>query len=183
MADSEPASRDSITPSSGPRAFILGRWSLRALLLLVTFVVIASALVGYHIQSGKRQAIAIAKIEALGGEPVRTVVRDGVFYTSGAMPEPRLKWLHNFLGEDYFVYVPFIDLANDSVTEEALVEMVPSIEALRLKEGLNEEGESYIVLQLGGNPNLDDEFIDEIRRRLPHCKIISPSPKADSPFE
>jgi hypothetical protein len=142
-------------------------------MLFVTCIVIASALTGYHIQVGKRQAVAIAKIEALGGKPLRTVEREGVFYSGGKIPEPRWKWLHNFLGEEYFVYVPYVDLTDRSVNEDALVEMIPSIETLRLKEGLNEVGKSYIALDVTGNPNLGTEFIEDIRRRLRYCRIIS----------
>ncbi len=143
------------------------------MMLLVTCIVIASALAGYHIQVGKRQAVAIAKIESLGGKPLRTIQREDVFYTAGKIPEPRWEWFHDFLGEEYFVYVPYVDLTDRSVTEDALVEMIPSIETLRLKEGLNEVGKSYIALDVTGNPNLGTEFIEEIRNRLLYCKVIS----------
>jgi len=166
-------------PFSRPR-----RFSLRALLIAFTAVAIACAILGYHIQNAKRQAFALTRIEALGGVPLRTVEHDGMWLNlSGKIPEPRYKWLHKFLGDNYFIYVPHINLRNSSVTADNIRSMIPEIKQIRLKEGPNEAGKAYIYLDVAGNPNVDDELVEYLRRSLPQCQVSSPAPRPKGPYE
>ena len=51
--------------------------------------------------------------------------------------------------------------------------MIPLIEQIRQKEGLNEAGKTYIELDLTGNPNADEGLIGFLRQRLPQCRVMS----------
>ena len=169
MADQMSTERRGIPKS------LLFRYSLRTLLLVMTLVAIALGLLGYQVQKARRQEVALRQIEALGGVPLRTiqsggVFYGGVFYSGGTIPEPRFKWL---LGEAYFVYVPYINLQSPTITADDIRSMVPLIEQIRQKEGLNEAGKTYIVLDLAGNPNADEELIGFLRQRLPQCRVMS----------
>jgi hypothetical protein len=139
----------------------------------MTCVAIACGIFAYYVQQAKRQEAALKKIEALGGVPLRTTLRDGIFYSGGKIPEPRFKWLHGILGEKYFTYVPSINLQNPSVTADNIRSMIPLIEQIRLKEGLNEAGKTYIALIDIGNPNVDDDLIEFLGHRLPQCRVTS----------
>ena len=162
-----------LTERRGILTSSLFRYSLRTLLLVMTLVAIACGLLGYQVQQARRQEVALRQIEALGGLPLRTIQRGGVFYSGGKIPEPRFKWLHSVLGEAYFVYVPYIKLQNPAITADDIRSMIPLIEQIRQKEGLNEAGKTYIELDLTGNPNADEGLIGFLRQRLPQCRVMS----------
>jgi hypothetical protein len=151
----------------------LVRFSLRFLLLAITLAAVALGILAYHIQRAQRQKIALAKIEELGGRPLRTTLREGLFYSGGKLPEPRFKWMHQFLGEEYFVYVPMIDVRDPAITAEKFRAMIPYLRQVRLVKGLNEAGKTYIALNDIGNPNVDDKLISELKLRIPQCVFAS----------
>jgi hypothetical protein len=141
--------------------------------LVMTCAAIACGILTYQIQRAKRQVIAVRQIEALGGVPLRTTLREGIFYSGGKLPEPRFKWLHSILGEEYFTYVPMIDIRDPSVTADDIRAMIPNLEQIRLVEGLNQAGKTNIALFDIGNPNVDDDLIEYLSRRLPQCVFTS----------
>lgn len=154
------------------------RFSLRALLLLMAIAAIPCGILAYQIRLSKRQAVALEQIEALGGVPLRTLVQDGMAVVlQGNPPSPHQTWQQRFLGENYYIYVPLIDLTDPAVTAEDIRAMVPHIEHIRLKEGLNEVGKSYIALNITGNPNADRRLIEFLEHRLPSCVVVSASGK------
>lgn len=104
---------------------------------------------------------------------MRTVLRQGVFYSGGTVPTPRFQWLHQLLGEEYFTYVPAIDIQNPALTADDIRKMLPYLEQIRLAEGINEAGKTYIALIDIGNPNVDDKLIQEFQQRLPQVVFTS----------
>ncbi|HEY4234215.1 MAG TPA: hypothetical protein VGM76_12360 [Lacipirellulaceae bacterium] len=149
----------------------LRKFSVRTLLLAFTCVAIAFGVLAYKLQEARQQALALTKIEALGGIPMR--VDDRGYNFKGKQPPPKFVWLHQLLGDQYFVYVPYIDLKNSSVTADRIREMIPLIKQIRLVEGMNEVGKSEIALDFTGNQNVDEELIAQVRRQLPQCVILS----------
>ena len=159
------------------------KFSLRGLMIVFTCVAIALGILGYKINAAKRQAAAVLEIEALGGKPLRVRV-DGnsnqvINGQSGANKQPA--WKTKLLGDDYFVYVPLIELRG--VPADAIKSMVPYIKQIRLCEGLNEAGKSNIALDLGGNPNVDQDLIRDLQQQLPQCLIIKSDPSAKGPYQ
>jgi hypothetical protein len=168
--------KDPVTGPSKIRKSRLVRFSLRFLLLAITTVAIAFGILAYHIQRAKRERIAVLKIEELGGRALRIRLRDGVAYVAssgGKIPEPRFKWIHQLLGEDYFTNVPLIDIRDSAVTADKARAMIPHLQQIRLLKGINEAGKTYIGLNDIGNPNVDGKLIDEFKSRLPQCVFSS----------
>lgn len=163
----------SSSPTSEKRHSRFFRFSLRFLLLVITIASIAFGIFAYKIQQAKRQEAAVRELEKLGAKPMRTILRQGMFYSGGKVPAPRLKWLHQFLGEEYFTYVPLIDVQNPSLTADNIRNMIPLLEKIRLVEGINEAGKTYITLNDIGNPNVDSRLIQEFQRRLPQVVFMS----------
>ena len=87
-------------------------------------------------------------------------------------PEGVRNLLHSLLGEEYFIYVPLIDLRGPDVTAAEIRAMVPFIRQIRLKEGLNEAGKTYIALDVSGNPNRDERLIRFLQNRLPQREVV-----------
>jgi hypothetical protein len=159
------------------------KFSLRGLMIVFTCAAAALGILGYQINAAKRQAAALLQIEALGGKPLRVRV-DGnsnqvISGQSGTNKRPA--WQNKLLGDEYFVYVPLITLR--STTADAIKSMVPYINQIRLREGLNEAGKSNIALDVGGNPNVDQDLIRYLQQQLPQCLILSPDPAAKGPYQ
>src|SRR5438132_14330349 len=99
----------------------------------------------------------------ISSKPLRVRV-DGnsntVVGLSGSGSKPGSAWLNKLLGEGYFIYVPYIDLRSATVTADAIKSMVPYINQIRLREGLNEAGKSNIALDVAGNPNVNEELVE-----------------------
>jgi hypothetical protein len=159
------------------------RFSLRALLLLVTCIAIAFGYIGRQRYLVSRQASAIKQIEALGGVTLPINLRDEVPYNiSGKLPEPQYnRWMYWVFGVDYFTYVPLIKL-HSTTSADSIRAMVPYISQLRLKEGLNEAGKTYIAIDVGGNPNIDKHLIDYIETNAP-CKVLASDPNSKGPYQ
>jgi hypothetical protein len=152
-------------------------------MIVFTCAAIALGILGYHINAAKRQAAALLQIEALGGKPLRVRV-DGnsnqvISGQSGTNKRPA--WQNKLLGDEYFVYVPLIGL--QSATAADIKSMIPCIKQIRLREGLNEAGKSNIALDVGGNPNVDQDLVRYLQQQLPQCLIVSPDPAAKGPYE
>lgn len=159
------------------------KFSLRGLMVVVTCAAVALGILGYKINAAKRQAAALLQIEALGGKPLRVRV-DGnsnqvISGQSGTNKRPA--WQNKLLGDEYFVYVPLITLRN--ATADAIKSMVPYINQIRLRERLNEAGKLNIALDVGGNPNVDEDLIRYLQQQLPQCVIQSPDPAAKGPYQ
>ena len=159
------------------------KFSLRGLMIVFTCAAIALGILGYQINAAKRQAAALLQIEALGGKPLRVRV-DGnsnqvISSQSGINKRPA--WQNKLLDDEYFVYVPLITLRN--TTADAIKSMVPYINQIRLREGLNEAGKSNIALDVGGNPNVDQDLIRYLHQQLPQCLILSPDPTEKAPYQ
>src|SRR3954464_9520278 len=99
------------THASEHRKSRLVRFSLRFLLLATTVIAIGFGVLAYSIQRAKRERIAVLKIEELRGRPIR-IMRDGRVYTGGKLPTTRFKWIHELFSDDYFIYVPAIDVSD-----------------------------------------------------------------------
>src|SRR4051812_41714356 len=109
-----------VNPTTAPaarRTSRLVRFSLRILLLATTVVAIGLGILAYNIQCVKRERIAVLHIEELGGRPIR-ILRDGRVYTGGKLPAMRFKWIHEFLGDDYYIFVPANDVSDPSITAD-----------------------------------------------------------------
>jgi hypothetical protein len=155
------------------------RFSLRALLILVTLVAIVFGYIGSQRYIVSRQASAIKQIEALGGVPLPINLRDGIAYNlspSNTLPEPQHKrWMYWVFGTDYFTYVPLIKV-HQTTSADSIRAMVPYIKQLRLMEGLNVAGKSIIVLDAGANPNVDSQLKQFLQEQVPQCMIVAPDP-------
>jgi hypothetical protein len=165
-----------VNPTTAPvarRKSRLVRFSLRFLLLATTIVAIAFGALAYKIDRAKRERIAVLKIQELGGAPISIIWANGIAWTGGKLPEPRFKWLHQLLGEDYFTYVPAIDVRTPTVTADNLRAMIPYLQQIRLVEGINEAGKTNIGLIDIGNPNVDGKLIEEFKSRVPQCVFSS----------
>jgi hypothetical protein len=159
------------------------KFSLRGLMIVVTCAAVALGILGYRINSAKRQVAALLQIEALGGKPLRVRV-DGnsnqvISGQSGTNKRPA--WQNKLLGDEYFVYVPLISLR--TATADDIKSMVPYINQIRLREGLNEVGKSNIALDVGGNPNVDRDLIRYLQQQLPQCVVVSADPAAKNPYQ
>jgi hypothetical protein len=159
------------------------KFSLRGLMIVFTFAAVALGIFGYQLDAARQQAAALLQIEALGGKPLRVRV-DGnsnqvISGQSGTNKRPA--WQNKLLGDEYFVYVPLINLRD--ATADAIKSMVPYINQIRLREGLNEAGKSNIALDVGGNPNVDQGLIRYLQQQLPQCVILSPDPVAIGAYQ
>ena len=159
------------------------KFSLRGLMIVVTCAAVALGILGYQINAAKRQNAALIKIEALGGKPLRVRVDDNSNQVINGQPgtNKRPAWQNKLLGDEYFVYVPLITLRNS--TADDIRSMIPYINQIRLREGLNEAGKSYIALDVGGNPHVDQDLFQYLQQQLPQCLILSPDPAAKGTYK
>ncbi len=152
-------------------------------MIVFTCAAIALGILGYKINAAKQQAAAVLQIEALGGKPVRVRIEGNsnqvISGKSGVNRRPA--WQNKLLGDEYFVYVPAIGLR--TATADAIKSMVPYIRQIRLLEGINEAGKSNIALDVGGNPNVDQDLIRYLQQQLPQCLILSPDPAAKGGYQ
>jgi hypothetical protein len=111
------------------------KFSLRGLMIIFTCAAVALGILGYKINAAKRQAAAVLQIEALGGKPLRIRVdgNSNRVITGQWGTNQRPAWQNKLLGDEYFVYVPFINLR--SATADSIKSMIPYIQQIRLREG------------------------------------------------
>ena len=161
------------------------RFSLRTFLILFTCFAIVLGYIGAQRYSAKQQIALMKQIEGLGGMPLPINLRDGVAYniTGSPLPEPtQNRWMYWVFGDDHFTYVPLIKL-RPTTSADSIRAMVPYINRLRIKEGINVASKSCIVLDVGGNPNVDQSLVDYIESEFPQCKILRSDPNRKGAYE
>lgn len=149
------------------------RFSLRALVGAFTLLAVALAVLANYVREAEQSSAALRKIEELGGRPFRLhSYGEYLIYADEALQRKLRPRIYDYiLGKDFFTYAPFIDLVDPSVTSADICAMIPYIEQVRIKEGCN-NGETYLALHVGNNPNVDAAFIKYLERRLPRCRFM-----------
>jgi len=89
------------------------RWyqfSLRTLLIVVTLVGCGLGWLGFKVREARRQEVAVAAIEKLGGQVAYDDQFDSLGNYVGKVVPPGPAWLRELLGNDFFRNVRTVDL-------------------------------------------------------------------------
>lgn len=70
------------------------------------------------------------------------------------------------------VSVPLIDLTGAHISAAEAHKMIPSLRNLIPKRDENEVGKCYIAVMISGNPNIDADLTNEMKKALPNCQVV-----------
>ena len=118
---------DSPKPKRRWTRYLIPRYSLRALLILVTVI---SVVLGYHVNGVRKQKEAVAWVKKKGSAVSYeySTASAGVKY--GWEPE----YLRNLLGDDFFYDVVVVNLADQEVSDLSPLASLTNLEYLHLNE-------------------------------------------------
>jgi hypothetical protein len=116
------------------------QFSLRTVLLVITFAAVGCALLGYRLQQSHEQRRAVEALRNIGGH---------VYYEHEARYDSRTQyipmWLRSALGDDFFFSVVWVHLEGPQVTDTTIAP-VARLADLELFNLTNEEDESECLV-------------------------------------
>ncbi len=145
------------------------------LLVIAGSIGLLIAISGYRINRVQRHNDAIEQLRSAGAKVTMTQWHDGKGrFTTSVISEPeqaKQSWLMR-LGFYPSVSAPLIDFSSSTMTEDRICELLPRLREIIPQRNENESQQSYVAILIKGNPKVTQEFVSEIRRSLPNCKIM-----------
>ena len=145
------------------------------LLVIVGSLGLLFAISNYRINLVQRHNDAIEDLRNAGAKVTLTQWHDGKGrFTTTVISEPeqdQQSWLMR-LGFYPSVSAPLIDFSSSTMTEDRIRELIPRLREIIPQRNENESQKSYVAILIQGNPKVTQEFVSEIRRGLPNCKIL-----------
>lgn len=110
------------------------RFSLRTLLLMVTFGAAAFGWLGINLRAAQRQRDAVAAVQKLGGFVGYDYQMDSAGNLDANAVAPAPAWLRKIAGDDFFADVTHVYLCGCGASDETLVQIggLPRLESLNV---------------------------------------------------
>ncbi|HUY90647.1 MAG TPA: hypothetical protein VMV10_18060 [Pirellulales bacterium] len=124
---------DSITGNTAPRQRFW-QFRLRSLLIVVCILSIVCAWVGSKFAAKRRERLAVAYVERLGGS-VAYLWQETEDASNSGPQAPGPKWLRKWLGDDAFAKLDYIDLSGTETTDDDVARLAAS-DGLATIEGI-----------------------------------------------
>ena len=152
------------------RALLLLLLLLRSLIVVIALVACMLSLFAFQKQRYQRNNFAITKIRR-SGAPV--FARDSRGYcTNGTVVNaPSLM----SVVKAQPALASLVDISDPALTTADIRNLIPELQKL-IPSCSFEKGESYIAIDLSGNPNIPVDLVEELRTQLPSFRFVKYTP-------
>ena len=156
------------------------KWPRYRLRTLILGFAVLSLVIGLWTHRARKQQMGVAWVHQHGGHvfyDFGTVREDGTFLPSSPPPGPR--WLHSYLGVDYFCAVEGVILDRDEIDDLAPLASLHSLQSLTLMNYVSPTTDFSPLLQLReldelhlGYTGIDRARLEQLRQLLPDCNVV-----------